>query len=200
MIQPSPKLNEVAKLLDLSRPPLLVVVGAGVSIGATGLPQASWLGLLKYGITYLVQRRFQKDWGLQLEGSLEAAFSPFNLKSALQHAELVEQALNTPDATAFAEWLASSFSSFKAKANSRDTLEALRDLQEAGALLLTTNYDDLVSDITNSPPVTWEEHTEFLRVITRQKAGILHIHGHWQRPSSIVLARIIHKESPTVVR
>jgi len=184
-----PKLNEIAKLLNLPRPQLVVVVGAGVSLGATGLPYASWSGLLKHGINYLVQRQFQQQWGIQLEASLEASFSPFNLKNALQHAELVEQALNTPDATAFADWLMSAFSSFKARNDGRDTLEALRDLQEAGALLLTTNYDGLLSDITNSAPVTWEEHPDFLRVITRQKLGILHIHGHWHRPSSIVLGR-----------
>src|ERR1051325_428106 len=184
-----PQLNALAKLLDLPRPPLLVVVGAGVSMGATGLPRASWLCLLRHGITYLVQRQFQQQWGTQLEASLEASFSPFNLKNALQHAELVEQALNTPDATAFTDWLTSAFSGFKAKNDGRDVLEALRDLQEAGALLLTTNYDGLLSEITDSPPVTWEEHHDFLRVITRQKLGILHIHGHWQRPSSIVLGR-----------
>ncbi len=184
-----PKLTEIAKLLDSPHPRLVVVVGAGISLGATGLPHASWTGLLKHGINYLVQGQIQKQWGIRLEQSLEESFSPFNLKKTLQHAELVEQALNTPDPTAFAEWLTSGFSSFKAKENRQDTLDALRDLQEAGALILTTNYDSLLSDITHSPPVTWEEHHDFLRVMTRQKPGILHVHGHWQRPSSIVLGR-----------
>lgn len=54
---------------------------------------------------------------------------------------------------------------------------------------MTTNYDSLLSEITDAPPVTWEEHADFHRVMTRQKPGILHIHGHWKRPSSIVLGR-----------
>ena len=187
----SPDLMPIAKLLDRSRPQVLVFVGTGVAINATGCAHASWLGLLKHGIRHLVQKRFRPDWGVELEASLEAAFSPFNLQSALQHANLVEQALNTPDEKAFAQWLESAFKNFKTRneEKAKAPLHVLRDLHEAGALLLTTNYDSLLSEITGVPPVTWEEHAEFHRVMTRQKAGILHIHGHWQRPSSIVLGR-----------
>jgi hypothetical protein len=187
----SPDLIPIAKLLDRSRPQVVVVVGTGVSINATGCAHASWLGLLKHGIRHLVQTQFQPEWGNELEASLDMAFSPFNLPSALQHANLVEQALNTPDEKAFAQWLESAFADFKPRneEKAKAPLQVLRDLHEAGALLLTTNYDSLLSDITGVPPVTWEEHADFHRVMTRQKAGILHIHGHWQRPSSIVLGR-----------
>ena len=187
----SPDLLPIAKLLDRPRPQVLVVVGTGVAINATGCAHASWLGLLKHGIRHLVQKQFRPEWGVELEASLEAAFSPFNLQSALQHADLVEQVLNTPDEKAFAQWLESAFTNFKPRneAKAKAPLQVLRDFHEAGALLLTTNYDSLLSDITGVPPVTWEEHAEFHRVMTRQKAGILHIHGHWQRPSSIVLGR-----------
>jgi hypothetical protein len=187
----SPDLLPIAKLLDRPRPQVLIVVGTGVAINATGCAHASWLGLLKHGIRHLVQKQFRPGWGVELEASLEAAFSPFNLQSALQHANLVEQALNTPDDKAFAQWLESAFANFKPRneEKAKAPLQVLRDLHEAGALLLTTNYDSLLSDITGVAPVTWEEHAEFHRVMTRQKAGILHIHGHWQRPSSIVLGR-----------
>ena len=169
----------------------MVVVGTGIAINATGEPHASWLGLLKHGIRHLVQERFQPQWGIKLEASLDAAFSPFQLQNALQHAELVEQALSTPNETAFAHWLETVFCRFKcrAAATSKAPLEAVRDLHEAGAIVMTTNYDSLLSEVTGLPPVTWEEHADFHRVMTRQNAGILHIHGHWQRPSSIVLGR-----------
>src|SRR5579862_7138095 len=185
----SPDLMQIAKLLDGSRPQVVVVVGTGVAMNATGQPHASWLGLLKHGIRYLVQRQFQEQWGAELERSLGAAFSPFLLQSALQHAELVEQALNTPTEESFAQWLESAFAAFETRdeEQAKATLGALRDLHEAGALLLTTNYDSLLSEITGAPPITWEEHEEFHRVTTGQRSGILHIHGHWQRPSSIVL-------------
>ncbi len=188
----SPELMQIAKLLDRSRPQVVVFVGTGVAMNATGQPHASWLGLLKHGVRHLVLgERFTPKYGDELTASLSAAFSPFQLQAALQHAETVEQVLNTPDEKAFAQWLQSAFTDFKTLSDekAKAPLEALRDLHEAGALLLTTNYDSLLSDITGSPPVTWEEHADFHRVMTRQKPGILHIHGHWQRPSSIVLGR-----------
>lgn len=187
----SPELKQLAKLLDKPRPQVLVVVGTGVAMGATDQPHASWLGLLKRGIRHLAQKQFQPQWGIELEASLDAGFSPFHLETALRHAELVEEALNMPNEKAFAQWLESAFANFKTlnEEKAKAPLEVLRDLHEAGALLLTTNYDSLLTDITGVPPVTWEEHADFHRVMTRQKAGILHIHGHWERPSSIVLGR-----------
>jgi hypothetical protein len=180
----------LARLLEKDEPKVLVVVGAGVSAGATSASHASWLGLLKHGVQHLVATEvFTERHGNQLSASLDAAFSPFDLTSALQHAENVEQTLRTPDAAAFAAWLDAAFREFKIEADKSETLDALRDLQQAGALLLTTNYDSLLSEATGLPPVTWEEHAELFQVIRRQRPGILHVHGHWQRPSSVVLGK-----------
>jgi hypothetical protein len=184
------ELIPLAKLLEKDEPKVVVVVGTGVSAGATSAPHASWLGLLKHGIEHLVTTEvFTDRRGKELRASLDAAFSPFALKTALQHAELVEQNLNTPDIAAFACWLDAAFRDFKVRAGKSETLDALRDLQQAGALLLTTNYDSLLSEAMGLPPVTWEEHAKFYGVIRRQQLGILHIHGHWQRPSSVVLGK-----------
>ncbi len=195
-----PDLNEIAKILDGPSPQLVVVVGTGVARDATGQPHASWLGLLKHAIQHLVALRIQPEWGEHLKASLDAAFrSPFDLQAALKHAEFIEQALTTPDTKGFAEWLESAFVDFKARPSLKHptTLEGLWDLQRAGALLLTTNYDSLLTDATDLPPVTWEEHDDFHRVMTRQKSGILHIHGHWRRPSSIVLGHTSYKRVVT---
>ena len=92
----SPDLNQIAKLLDKSRPQVVIVVGTGVAINATGESHASWLGLLKHGIRHLVtENRFTPKYGDDLESSLDAAFSPFQLQAALQHAETVERIART---------------------------------------------------------------------------------------------------------
>ena len=182
------ELVQVARLLERDEPKVLVLVGAGVSAGATSSPHATWLGLLKHGVDYLVSTEvFTEKRGKDLIASLEAAFSPFDLESALRHAELVEQNLTTPEPAAFGRWLLEAFRGFHVQSGKGATLNALRDLQEAGALLLTTNYDSLLSEATGLPPVTWEEHDKLLPLINRTSAGILHIHGYWQRPSSVVL-------------
>jgi hypothetical protein len=184
------RLDAVAQLMDRDEPKVLVVVGAGVSAGATSAPQASWPGLLKHGVQHLVDTEvFTAKRGERLKASLDSAFSPFDLAQALQHADVVEQNLMTPDADAFRAWLESAFKDFKAAEGDSATLKALRALEEAGALLLTTNYDSLLSEATGLRPVTWEERSDFLRVTNRQARGILHVHGHWQRPSSVILGR-----------
>ncbi|HZP98169.1 MAG TPA: SIR2 family protein, partial [Reyranella sp.] len=186
------ELDQIAKLLDRAHPPVVVVVGAGVAVNATGKRHASWLGLLKHGVQHLVAtNRFTATYASELETSLNAAFSPFQLGSALNHADTVERVLRTPNDGAFADWLETAFADFKCRPDDASTaqLDALRDLHEAGALLLTTNYDGLLHNATGAPVVTWEEHADFHRVMTRQKPGILHIHGHWLRPSSVVLGR-----------
>lgn len=183
-------LEHLKKLLEKDQPKVLAVVGAGVSMGATGASHASWLGLLEHGIVYLVKTEvFTKSRGDTLVNSLHSVFAPFDLKLALQHAENVEINLKTPGLQAFADWLESAFRDFRPRTGTMETLDALRDLQQAGALLVTTNYDSLLSEAVGLPPVSWEEHADFLQVINGQRNGILHVHGHWQQPSSVVLGQ-----------
>src|ERR1019366_7074762 len=100
------ELLNVSKLLEKDEPRVLVLVGAGVSAGATSLPHATWLGLLKHGVDYLVSTEvFTEKRGQQLVASLEEAFSPFDLNRALQHADVVERNLITPEPEAFGLWL-----------------------------------------------------------------------------------------------
>lgn len=146
------ELDPVVRLLEKNEPRLLVLVGAGVSIGATSASQASWLGLLRHGVKHLVNiGLLTTSRGIELTASLEKAFSPFDLDMALTHAENVENNLKTPDATAFAEWLNLAFADFRVENVKAQTLEALRDLQQGGALLLITNYDSLLSDMSLFP-------------------------------------------------
>ena len=183
-------LKPLMKLLEKEQPRVVVVVGTGVSWGATHAPQASWIGLLKHGIDHLAATKvYTQERREILKDHLDAAFSPFNLELALRHADLIEQNLKTPNEQAFADWLEAAFRDFKADSLNSGALEALRNLQQSGALLLTTNYDSLLSDATGLPPVTWEQRDDFLAVTNRQKDGILHIHGHWQRPASVILGK-----------
>ena len=176
------------RAMDAEEPRVVVVVGAGVSIGATGAAHASWKGLLEHGLGFL---RDRGDFGQQrcdvFLGRLSAAFSPFDPELALELAENIQHSLQHPDPDAFAAWLENAFDAFSAQPGRRATLDALLELQRAGALLLTTNYDSLLSDCTGLRPVTRDDKEAFLRVVNRQDEGILHIHGHWREPASVVL-------------
>ncbi|MFO1156287.1 MAG: SIR2 family protein [Rhodospirillales bacterium] len=37
--------------------------------------------------------------------------------------------------------------------------------------------------------MTWRDHREFLRVLNREREAILHLHGYWRQPCSVILGR-----------
>lgn len=184
-----PALAPLAELLDYPRPPVVFVVGTGVSFGATDAPRTTWLGLLRHGINYLVEsNRITQAWATRLDVDLAAAFNPFSLEHALRHADLVERDLSFfPED--YRAWLRDAFGNLTAAADRAQTLSALTDLERDGALLLTTNYDSLLSDATGLPPVTWRDRHKFHQVVRRRERGILHLHGHWERPDSVILGK-----------
>jgi hypothetical protein len=65
-----------------------------------------------------------------------------------------------------------------------DVLEALRNLRVP---LATTNYDDLLEKVTALGPVTWRDQAKAFRVIRGEEQAILHLHGYWDDPESVVL-------------
>lgn len=182
------ELRPLARLFDDPKPSVLIVVGTGISIGATRDPRASWKGLLLDGVNRL------GDLGIEGEDVLNAeriligkAFSgEFDLDEILQRAESITRRLDAPH---LADWFKDSVGSFKTQPDQRQSLDAIANLAASGALILTTNYDSLLSEVTNYEPVTWEEPRKVLDVINRRRKGIIHIHGHWSQPSSVILGR-----------
>src|SRR5947199_246010 len=63
-------------------------------------------------------------------------------------------------------------------------VEALWDL---GVPLATTNYDGLLEEVSHLPPVTWREGTKVERMARGDEKGILHLHGYWEDPESVIL-------------
>jgi len=53
--------------------------------------------------------------------------------------------------------------------------------------MATTNYDDLITQVTGLPVVVWTETDKLVRVIRGEEKGIIHLHGCWNRPESVVL-------------
>lgn len=167
------------------------MVGTGVSIGATADPRASWKGLLLDGLSRIESFGVQGPEVLASERVLiEEAFSgEFKLDEILRRAESMIERFGGADDPRFAAWLKDSVGSLTTNPNDRLTLDAIADLARAGALILTTNYDNLLCEATGFDFVTWEEPARIIEVVNRQCKAVIHIHGHWSRPSSIVLGR-----------
>jgi hypothetical protein len=101
----------------------------------------------------------------------------------LSAAELAHQKLRESGEGEWARWL-------------RDTFEQTEPEQAAvinaivglGTPLLTTNYDDLIEKVaTTLKHVTWLGERAVSRVVRGDDRRVLHLHGHWEEPESVVL-------------
>jgi len=159
---------------------VLVVVGAGESMGATrGNPIASWTGLLKNGAERCREVcSLSDDWLKKKQADLASG----DMDDLLAVAEIVASKLGSPAGGEYRRWLRETVG--KLRATSRDVLEALRDLQVP---IATTNYDGLLEEVIGRPAVTWQDGAKVERVIRGDDQGVLHLHGFWDRPETVIL-------------
>lgn len=160
---------------------VLVIVGAGVSMGATGrAPVASWPGLLHDGIDRCVavaglDAARAKRWHEDIDSG--------HLDEMVTIAERIERLLGARNGGGeYRRWLRETVG--RLTITDRSVLEALGDL---GVPLATTNYDDLLTKVTGRRPLPWTEHALVQRVVRGDDDAILHLHGCWEQPSTVVL-------------
>jgi len=164
----------------LARRDVVAVIGTGVSRSATGNnPIADWRGLLEHGTSRCEQvaAGLPPSWGDRVRADLA---SP-DLDDLLCAAEKIARKLDAPKGGEYRRWLRETVGRLQAR--TPGVIEALRDLHVP---LATTNYDDLVEQVTGAPPVTWRESAQVERVIRGDDPGVIHLHGHWKDPESIV--------------
>ena len=100
----------------------------------------------------------------------------------LAGAEKVAIKLGAPCGGEFRSWLRDTVGSLHAR--NREVGEALGALE---VTLATTNYDSILEEVTGRPPVTWRQGSDVERVLRGEDQGILHLHGHWKDPESVIL-------------
>ncbi|MEK6322387.1 MAG: tetratricopeptide repeat protein [Acidobacteriota bacterium] len=156
------------------------IVGAGVSIGASrNHPCASWTGLLHNGVDRCVAVRGLRK---ELADMLHVQIDSGDLDLLLATAEAVSSKLGAPDGIEYSTWLRETAGSLTPL--HRETIEALYGL---GCVLATTNYDGLIEKVTGLDAVTWMERGQVSRVVRGDDEGVLHLHGFWKKPESVVL-------------
>jgi hypothetical protein len=156
---------------ELAEDRAVVVVGAGVSIAATGGdPRASWRGLLCAGVETLRDRGQDKP-ATAAEASIEAGY----LEPA---ASVLKKGLGPNE---FVAWLNETVG--RLTAVDPAVLDALAEL---GAPLLTTNYDHLLEERAHRQALSWNEPTAWSRVLDEPGRWVLHVHGSYAQPASVV--------------
>lgn len=164
----------------------VVVIGAGVSHAASKSPRALWTGLLEHGLEYCRGLNFTTEQEVEyLKGLLRVAK---NLDISILVAEYICRKLGAPGRGDYANWLHLSVGSLEI--SDHEVLSALRELKVP---LLTTNYDPLIEkEIGKSAvPLTWRASEEKIKMVLNRKdrKSVLHLHGYWEEPETIVLSR-----------
>jgi len=162
---------------------VIAIVGVGVSIAATNnKPAASWQGLLHHGVDHCCELKqltgVNDKWAKRVHAEIKSG----DLDDMLSAAEKISVKLGAPNGGEYSRWLRETIRELKAER--RDVLEALRDLKVA---LATTNYDGLIEEVAGLPAVTWMDSAKVERVLRGDEPGVLHLHGYWERPQSVIL-------------
>jgi tetratricopeptide (TPR) repeat protein len=176
----SEKLIEDLKkaIADGARKPL-IVCGAGVSIEATGGEAPSWAGLLETGIGAVL--------ALDPGAAAWAAYARDRLGKAKAEdwigvADEITERLGGCGNAEFGDWIEEQVGRLAVRAPA--LLDAIGSL---GCPVATTNYDDILARHLDVPPITWDDPDQVHRFLDGRRDGVLHLHGHWRKPATIVL-------------
>lgn len=167
---------------------VVLVVGTGVPLSATGRTDLlTWAGLLDAGLARAVERCRR--------GSCEACTRAKQLverarggrppvPDLLEVADHIWDHLEAPGSPAWRDWLERCFGRLEVRDD-----RLVRDLAGLGLPILTTNYDHVIEEVTGLPAVTFDEPDEVLEVLRGKKPGVVHLHGSYKKPETIVFGR-----------
>ena len=183
----SPAPSQIKQLQgELACGQVVVVVGSGVSMAACGQqlveghPVASWRGLLEHGVERLsgIGAEDGDGDGELLRGLIGSGKPDLMINAA----ELITDRLKARSEGTFRGWLADTLGELRIQ---EATL--LQDLAALPGLLATLNYDHLLEQATGHPAITWQEPNAVQEVLRGHRQAILHLHGEYQKPESVVL-------------
>jgi hypothetical protein len=157
-----------------------IVAGTGVSLSATrGASCASWSGLLRHGIRRCVALgTCNERWAERKEQGLKEG----DVDEWISVASEVEKKLKA--AGAFREWLQETLSPAALDVADRSVPAALGSLP---CPLLTLNYDEILESVLERKAASWTDPAIAQQVIQRGRNDVLHLHGYWDDPESVVL-------------
>jgi hypothetical protein len=164
---------------------VIPVVGAGISRQSADLP--SWNTLLSKALDWTEQHQDE----LQLNGENQKILATLNRDSPTMacYQSWVEAVFGNSDGRhwdepAYREWLHEVFGAFSV--TDRSVYQALKEMDPR--VVVTTNYDKLLSNelIEDGDVVTWK-HGDTIRALLRERRGILHLHGTFDDPESVIL-------------
>ena len=174
---------------------LVVVAGAGVSLQSVADSSAfsdvaGWPGLLRHGVEHCLKRQLiASDEAEIVKQQINIGQKPGKADYLIAAAQRIHDCLGDSSRSRYM-WLEDSIGQLKVT-NPR----LIRAIQGLGGLITTLNYDDLVEQVTQWKPIELHHHAEVTRCIRdRRKEVVIHLHGFWRNPESIVLDRLSYEK------
>jgi hypothetical protein len=165
-------------------------VGAGVTLSATAdasgkpLSRITWTGLIRNGLDFLVSDGWVDRLNSSTKRAYEALENP-DVDGLLDAANILSSQMK--QYSQFPTWLHSVFGSLYQDIRYPAILEALKKLHENGAILLTTNYDDILETYCGLRHIGRSKIEDIVRFRRGDLVGVFHVHGSYQDPQEVVL-------------
>ena len=163
---------------------MVVVVGSGVSVAACGQQLveghkvATWTGLLEHGVDRLSAIGAAEGDEEVLLGLIRRGKADLMINAA----ETITDRLKRRSEGTFRAWLADTIGQLKIQDST-----LLREVAALPGVVATLNYDHLLEQATSLTPITWQESDAVQEVLRGNREAILHLHGEYRRPESVVL-------------
>ncbi|MGF6928265.1 tetratricopeptide (TPR) repeat protein [Chitinophaga sp. W2I13] len=159
----------------------IVLAGAGVSIATTNDPLSSWNGLLRHGVMTCKNHFSDKPdekWIERRYRDLEEG----DVYDKLNVATQVMDRFGKLGKELFEAWLERTIGKLTVK--DRKLIDAIGGLKLP---ILTTNFDTLIEKVLGRDSVIWENPELCSQIIKGKSPAVLHVHGCWKHPETIVL-------------
>lgn len=178
--------NAVIRVLTEGQATL--VLGAGVTMQAVTATDLSWTALLRRGVSFTV------SWGHFLPSENPQRWQRAmltRLRAGGQDGPIsvgheITTKLGGNRGGQWKAWLDETFSGIKpTKTHILDAIGTLA--RNNKAILTTTNYDTVIEDYLKIESVNWTQKDTAIDVVRRNKSAVLHLHGAWNVPETVVL-------------
>lgn len=173
---------EQALIDSLANSTTLLIIGSGVSVGVTqNTPCSSWGGLLRDGVEHAIAFGFDTEaWADETRRLIASN----DTNCLVQAADRITTALGGVENPEYGLWLEHSIGSLESK---DPTLLEKIAMLGTKCLIATTNYDSLLDQHLELETLDWTQPNMAERFLDGSREGIFHLHGCWQKPSSVVL-------------
>lgn len=163
---------------------LLVIAGAGASMALASkrTPSVNWQGLINRALKFGKNKGVVDDQQMTLHTAL---LQSGDLDSLLVSASYVTKKLGGLSGILYSDWLSEEFAG--QQCSSGLMKKAMRAIASRGVPIATLNYDKLIEKATGLPSASLDEPRSVMAWARRETASILHLHGVWDKPQTIVL-------------